>query len=409
MSAPESAASVGPGTTAVGHSPRRLIAAAVLATTSGSMPVFLMGGLAVQAASDTGLDVARLGILASVYFGSSAIWSTPAGPIAERLGTHRSILVSSTLSVIALTGIGALGSSIASLAVFMFIAGMSNGVAQPAANLMLARSIPRDRQGFAFGIKQAAVPLGSLIAGASVPTVGLTIGWRWAFIISVVTPIVTVLLTPRIDEGPRRRQRGPTPDASLRALVAIAAAAGCGTASATTLGTFVVSSSVDNGMDPARAGVLLAVGSLLGVSARIIVGIRADRREGGHLREVMVLMAVGAFGFLLLAAGGGDALLFAGTALGFAAGWGWNGLLVYAVVLENPSAPASATGITQTGLYLGGMSGPALFGLLSARYGFSAGWLLGAALLSIALALTALGSRWFADGDGPRSGVRPAT
>jgi predicted MFS family arabinose efflux permease len=406
------AAEAGPvgGAPAVAHEHPawRLIAAAVLATTSGSMPVFLIGGLAVQAASDTGLDVARLGILASVYFGSSAIWSTPAGPIAERLGTHRSILVSSALSIVALAGIGTFGRSLATLAAFMFVAGMSNGIAQPAANLMLARSIPRNQQGLAFGIKQAAVPLGSLIAGASVPTIGLTIGWRWAFLISILTPIVTVVLTPRIDEGPRRRQRGPKPDSSYRALVAIAGAAGFGTAAATTLGTFVVSSSVDNGMDPARAGVLLAVGSLLGVSARIVAGVRADRREGGHLQEVKWLMGVGALGFGILAFGGGDALLFLGTALGFAAGWGWNGLLVYAVVLENPSAPASATGITQTGLYLGGMLGPTLFGLLSARFGFSAGWLLGAALLLIALALTALGDRWFADAGGPRAGARPA-
>lgn len=68
-------------------------------------------------------------------------------------------------------------------------------------------------------------------------------------------------------------------------------------------------------------------------------------------------------------------------------------MLTFAVIRTNPRAPAYATGVTQAGLYLGGMTGPVLFALVSERWSFTAGWAMGAALLVAAWAATALGER----------------
>ena len=51
--------------------------------------------------------------------------------------------------------------------------------------------------------------------------------------------------------------------------------------------------------------------------------------------------------------------------LAFATGWAWPGLFNLAVVRVNPSAPGAATGITQTGTYLGAVVGPVLFGVVA--------------------------------------------
>src|SRR5829696_7279082 len=57
------------------------------------------------------------------------------------------------------------------------IAGLANAVSHTAANLSLAREVPASRQGLSFGIKQAAIPVATLLAGLAVPTIAVTLGW----------------------------------------------------------------------------------------------------------------------------------------------------------------------------------------------------------------------------------------
>ena len=75
--------------------------------------------------------------------------------------------------------------------------------------------------------------------------------------------------------------------------------------------------------------------------------------------------------------------------LAFALGWGWPGLFHYAVVSANRSAPAAATGITQSGIYVGAAAGPAAFGLIAGRASFAAAWLASAALMLVAAVIVA--------------------
>ena len=75
---------------------------------------------------------------------------------------------------------------------------------QLASNLTLARSVPASRLGLSFGIKQAAIPIATLLAGAAVPTVALTIGWRWAYLIGAAVALLAAARDPA-----RRRRPGP--------------------------------------------------------------------------------------------------------------------------------------------------------------------------------------------------------
>ena len=59
----------------------------------------------------------------------------------------------------------------------------------------------------------------------------------------------------------------------------------------------------------------------------------------------------------------------AGTLLAFTLGWGWPGLFNLAVVDSNRETPGSASGISQTGIYVGAGGGPAAFGALYAAAG----------------------------------------
>ena len=64
-----------------------------------------------------------------------------------------------------------------------------------------------------------------------------------------------------------------------------------------------------------------------------------------------------------------------------------------AVVRLNPSAPAAATSIVQTGVYGGGFIGPVGFGFLAAQFSFPIAWLVGAVTMLVAAVLMFVGRR----------------
>jgi predicted MFS family arabinose efflux permease len=64
-----------------------------------------------------------------------------------------------------------------------------------------------------------------------------------------------------------------------------------------------------------------------------------------------------------------------------------------AVVASNRETPGSATGISQTGIYVGAGAGPAGFGVLYAHAGHEAAWLAVAGMTLIAAVVMWLAAR----------------
>ena len=364
---------------------------AVLITACCSLPVFLVGGLAVQIRGELDLPISRIGFLTAVFFTSSAAFSAYAGRIAERIGARRSMRISGALGAMALVGL-ALAPWYAALLLSLVLAGVASALAQVGANLHLATRVDRTRQAFAFGIKQSGIPAATLLGGLAVPLIALTIGWRWAFAIGAVLTIAVVLVVPPAQSRRRTKDERRVRPNNVRALVVLSVAGAFGSGAANSMGAYLVDSSVDAGLGEAGAGLLFAAGSVAGLSMRVGAGWLADRRTGGRLLWVAGLYLVGSAGFLLQATRDTD-LLWLATLLCFAGGWGWPGLFNFAVVHRNPEAPAAATGLTQTGVYLGGVSGPLLFGVVAESFGYQAAWWGAAAFGLIACAAVLLARR----------------
>jgi predicted MFS family arabinose efflux permease len=73
--------------------------------------------------------------------------------------------------------------------------------------------------------------------------------------------------------------------------------------------------------------------------------------------------------------------------LAFGGGWGWAGLLNFAVVRRSPKAAATAAGVVLAGASFGGGSGPLLFGLVAEHFSYATGWWLCALLALVASAI----------------------
>jgi predicted MFS family arabinose efflux permease len=371
--------------------PVRAAAGALTTTIAVSVPVFLVGGLAVQIGDELHFSPAGLGLAVSAYFGASALASIPAGALVERYGAARISRYGIALAAASLIGIALAASALWSLIAILALGAAANAMGQLASNTSLSRHVPEKRQGLSFGVKQAAIPVSTLLAGAAVPTVALTLGWRWAFVMAAVLAAGAILLVPAdrghdaaADGHPRRQATG--------ALVVVGVAATLAAGSANALGTFLVDSAVSRGTAPGPAGLALTLGGAVCMVARVAGGWQADLRPARQVGVIAALLGTGALGLALLAVPGPVPLVL-GVILGFGLGWSWPGLMNFAVVRLHPQAPAAATSITQTGVYAGGCVGPLGLGAIATAAGYTTMWIVAASAMVTAAALMLVGSR----------------
>lgn len=384
-----------------GHpSALRVVAATTASTTQVMLPVLLIGGTAALIRADLpAFDEARVGVTVSTFFAATAVASIPGGRLSEAWGPRRGLIVG-TLAASAAMLLFAVSPYAWGLIVASVLAGVANGTAQPASNLGLARGVRGARQGTAFGIKQAAVPLSGLMAGLSVPLVAEVFGWRVTFVLAAAIAVPVVLLIPRrftASPAPRRdagARYGGGQDAPRTALWSLSAAAGCGSAAANTLGAFLVLTVIAGGGSGGLGGYLLALGGATGIVTRLLAGWQADRRGSRHLGVVAGMLAVGTLAYVILALQPSAPLILAlATVIGFAAGWGWPGLMILTVVRLHPNSPGAASAVLGAGAAVGGVSGPLVFGLIVRAAGYPAAWLFSAGLALLGLSLVLNGRR----------------
>ena len=362
---------------------RRTLAAAFVAAVLSVTPAFLLGSVAVLVRAEMGFGEARLGLCITAYYLASTLAAVPGGRLAERLGGLRGCSVGIVVSVVSLLAVASLARNWWQLALCLALGGVANALLQPATNLALARRMPADRLGLSVGTKMANGPVATLLAGVSASVIAVTVGWRWAFVaIACLAAVFFVVRPPGWREDPPYRAApDDAADSPLAPLVLISLASAFAVSATGSLVGFSVESAVAGGLSVATAGWLLALGSAAGTLARPALGWLVDRRRTTGFGMISVLMVVGSVAFVLLGARAGTPLLALTTVVAFVAGWGWPGLLWFAVVRTSPSAPGKATGVAIVGTSLGGMVGPTIFGFLVERSGYTVAWSVAAVAL----------------------------
>jgi MFS family permease len=372
--------------------PAAQITAGIAATTVVALPTMLVGALAILIQRDLRFGEAELGAAVAVSFVSGAIVAVPAGRVVERLGPRRTTWLGLTFALVSLLGIGLVVRTWAVLVVFLLLAGIGITMVQLGVNLLVARAVPRAKQGLAYGAKQAAVPFASLLAGLALPVVGLTLGWQAAFVIAAVLVPLVAWRMPDAPAAPRLRTEPANVSVPLDGLVLLALGSALASAGGNSLPAFTVPSAVDRGMEPSQAGLVLAVGSFVGIVVRVLGGWLGDRLGRGSLLLVVGLIGLGAVGYVGLAVADHPLAVAVFTALAFGGGWGWAGLILLAVARTSPTAPGRAMGIVQVGPMTGAVLGPLVFGTLAEHVAFGAAWAV-MALVAVAAVVMILLSR----------------
>jgi MFS family permease len=402
------------------------------------LPMFLTGAIGVQLRRSLHFGVAGLGLAIGAAFLVAAVTSYGFGHLAGRLGASRQMQIAVVIASLSSLGISLEAHSLGELIGWLVLGGMANAACQPATNLYLAGTVDEQHQGLAFGIKQSAIPLSMLIGGVAVPTVALTIGWRWAYgcvaivgifvawsvalvhtrsTSSAVPPAVDIPQGGAIQEiqniGVQSKQGmsygsvagdNAEEDQNMAArrwwrtrkhelplyLVILTVAMTLGSTSANAFGAYLVSSSVHHGLSPGLSGILFGIGAATGAASRIVSGIMADRRHGHHLYTVALMFVGGAIGYVLLATGA-SWLIIPAAVIVFVLGWGWPGVFTFAIVNTHRSTIGQTTGMTQIGAYLGGVIGPVYFGLVVSHSSYMSAWVVNAAIAILGVVTMLIG------------------
>ncbi|MEE9178288.1 MAG: MFS transporter [Acidimicrobiia bacterium] len=372
--------------------PWRRLALAILIVALSALPVFLVGATFLQLEQDIALTTTGLGAAAALFFLTASISSAGLGRVVERIGWRASMRINSLTSALILVGIALFARSVVSLSLLMVAGGAVYGLANPSANKALAELVRPERRGLIFGLKHSGIPTSTLLAGLAVPTLALTIGWRFAFAFAaLLLPLIWLLLASDNDDpihltSDENLTRGATP-MSTSQIMALAAAAALATWAAVSLSTFLIAAAVEASLSESGAGLLLFVGSLVSIGTRVTAGALTDRGRSRGFTGLAVLMGVGSLVFFAL--GGAGGVWFVGLILlAFATGWGWPGLMTFTVVNANIGTPAASSAITQAGVFLGAGLGPLVLGWLIDNVSQAASWATVGVCLSIASIVT---------------------
>ena len=264
-----------------------------------SFPLFFAGGFAIRLQDDLGINKSQFGLAISAYFITSTIASFTIGSWIDRRGARVGFHHGRNRRL----------DRIDHRRLVEFVLAVRDRPrgrravqhGRAARRQSSARRFGPERQGAGFGVKQAAVPMGSFLAGVAVSTIGSELDWRAAFFGYSVLALASVTIAPT---GPgaasASEPRRPVGD-DWPFLLALASAGLLGGATGNGLAVLTVDAFGAAGFAENVGATALAIGSAITIVGRTGLGWFAGRRKATGFVELGTAMAIGAIAFVIMA------------------------------------------------------------------------------------------------------------
>ena len=330
-----------------------------------------------------GLSLAALGaLLATMQFGSG-IALIVAGRAVDRFGSRAATRVGTALAATGLT-IAAIAPSTELLFVGLLLAGLGASIVPISGGGAIFRSYPPQRRAWALGVRQMAVPVGGLVAAATVPGLEALGGPSLVLIIGAVAVALVGAAFSAVSDEVRVQH-----DSSVRIVRGIWHGPGLGRLFVViitylfvlqTVLVYTVPAMHAAGFSSVQAGVAYFAVNVAAIVSRVVWGRVADRDGGTRRKRTLVesgLMAsLGALAFGLALHGGMALALVAVVFFAFAA-LGWNAV-VYALAGEwtTPELAGRAFAVTATVVFVGSALVSPLVGAIAETAGWDALWII---------------------------------
>jgi sugar phosphate permease len=323
-----------------------------------------------------GLSLSGFGALLGAITAGATVTLVPWGLLTDRIGERTSISIGLTGAAAALAASATGGAAL--LATMLLVAGALGAVANVASGRVVMGWFDFAERGMAFGLRQAAVPLGGAVAAFTLPALVSATDARAGLVgLGIGCLVAAGACGVWLREPARSRvTRGPGPLRDRR-VYRLAGASGLLVASqAAVVGFVVLFLHEERGLAEVAAGAVLAAVQVVGVALRISAGWWSDRL-GRRMLPLRWAAAVIAATWLLT-----PALLYlpliVTVPVVVAAGaitFGWNGLSFNAAAeLAEEGRSGTAIAIQQTALFGAASITPPLFGWLVSATSWRAGF-----------------------------------
>ncbi len=339
-----------------------------------SLVVFTPPVLAPVAAGEIRVSASAVGVITALIYLSAAFAALSSGSVIGRLGPMR---VSQASLVLCGMGVALMASAnVWLVALGALIIGVGYGPVTPSSSAILAERVPQRLRAFIFSLKQTGVPIGGAIAGALIPAVIVTLGWRSG---ALVAGLLCMGLAAAVQPWRRAVDAGSrTPDAAvagfvepLRIVLRHAPLREMALASFTysgmqmCLGSFLVVFLHEHaGLTIGAAGAALSAAMAAGIVGRIFWGVLADNWVQPRLLLGILGVAMSLAAFLTAGIGAGwpFALVLAVSVVYGATAVGWNGVYLSEVArIAPPGQAAAATGASLAMTFTGVVALPLMF------------------------------------------------
>jgi predicted MFS family arabinose efflux permease len=374
------------------HRPYPLFAGALFLTMLVStFSEFVIGVLAPILVDELGIGEAVIGAIAASMYLSAAAFARYWGRLLDVVSGRTVLVVLYGASIGSLTLI-ATGTTLAWLIVAGLLSGVALSVNNPVTSRFIVDRLPHGQRGFTLGVKQVGVKFGQMVAGASIPWLSSSIGWRPALLLFAVAALallpVALAILPEVPGAATPASSVASARGQVAWLRRYAVMMAVGQSGTTTYLALYAVQALE--LSFTRAGLAVSAFGLSAAVARLAWVTVAERFA--HPSSPLVLISgAGACSLMLLVLVPtlGPAALWAGAALAGASVGSWNVVVQLAVLAEVESdRTGSATGAVQSAFMFGmAMGAPVFGGIVQLTGSFTAAWGVG-----VGLALGALGT-----------------
>jgi MFS transporter, ACS family, aldohexuronate transporter len=340
--------------------------------------------------TDLGVSAAVAGLIVACFPLGRIGGSYAAGIAADRFGERRVLLAGGIVGG-ALTVLAASAPVVALCGLF-FLAGAASAAATPAGGRMVLAAFPPHRHGLALGARQTGIPLGGLIATATLPSLAHALGWRWALVFAgaLTVAFVLPLLRVELESSPPTVGAGPSPgrDRDVRLLTLWGSLVVVGQYAL--LAFLALDLHDSTGRSLASASVFVVVAQAAGIAGRLGWGALSDRGDRPRRKPMLlVLTSTGLISALLLFAvprSAPPAVLLVVAALAGSSLVGFQGLWITMLAeLSPPGRVGATTGFAITFTVTAVTLTPPVLGLVADLAGtYRAVWAVLAGLLACA-------------------------
>ena len=320
-----------------------------------------------------------------------------AGWLVDRVGVRRTLVAGTLIAGLCVVLMFFAG-SYGMLLVLLALSGLGCGAIYPSAVKAVMLWFPLNERATAIGFNQAAINVGGILGGATLPTVATTMGWQYGFLFVGLASLAicaacallyrdpprpmmlgyaqtaggadatrSTLMTP---SGSRRPSWHETLAVLRRRDMVLLCFAGFffGVVEFSALAHLVLYLKESLAFTAVAAGGLLALCQAAGALAKPGSGLVSDRLLAGRRKPTLVVMAAAsaAASLALVGIGPGDRwLVYPCLALLGATAVGWGGLFgTLAGEIGGHANAGFAAGLAAAVVNLGIIVGPPLFGLL---------------------------------------------